>query len=166
MVTLTVVVQFLASVTVNVFNPAVKPVCDGVIVYGAVPPDGVTVALPSLPPAQVTGVVCAAIALSAAVGCVIVTLAVVVHMFASVTVNVFNPTVKPVRDGVIVYGAVPPDGVTVATPLLPPKQLTGVVCTAIALSAAVGWVIVTFTVVVQKFASVTENVFNPTVKPV
>ena len=56
-VTLAVAVQEFASVTNTEYVPAVKPLATAVnvlllhlYVYGAVPPAGVTVALPSFPP--------------------------------------------------------------------------------------------------------------------
>jgi hypothetical protein len=68
-----------------------------------------------------------------AVGCVTVVDAVVVHPFASVTVTVYPPAVRPVAEEPVppegaheyVYPEVPPDAVTEAEPVLPPKQSTG-----------------------------------------
>ena len=56
--------------------------------YGDVPPAAVTVALPVAPPKHSTLVWAVMLALSAAAGWVIVTLAVVVQLLASVTVTV------------------------------------------------------------------------------
>ena len=54
MVTVTEVVQLLASVTVYVNVPADNPVMVPVPVYGATPPVAVMVTLPLLPPKQLT----------------------------------------------------------------------------------------------------------------
>jgi hypothetical protein len=73
MVTVTDVVQPFASVTVITYEPAVKPVAvvvdwDGVVfheyVYGVVPPEAVTVALPLFPPLQ-SMFTCVVVAVSA-----------------------------------------------------------------------------------------------------
>ena len=53
-----------------------------------------------------------------------VALQVAVHPFASVTVKVYVPSARPVVDGLIVYGPVPPLPTTDADPLDPPRQLT------------------------------------------
>jgi hypothetical protein len=86
-------VQLRASVTVTTYTPDVKPLIVAVLPpllhkywYGAVPPVTTTVAPPSVPPKQFTGVELA-IKLSA-VGVVIVTLPVAVQLFASLTVTV------------------------------------------------------------------------------
>src|SRR4029077_13813737 len=84
MVISTVVVHPLASVMVNVCNPAVSPVCAGVIVSGATPPAGVMVTVPVAPPEQSTGV-CVNVAVIG-VGSVMVISSVVVHPLASVMV--------------------------------------------------------------------------------
>src|SRR5215213_10037149 len=47
-------VQPLASVTVKVYEPAASPVCEGVIVYGPVPPVGVITTDPVLAPLHKT----------------------------------------------------------------------------------------------------------------
>ena len=59
------------------------------------PPAGIAVAVPVVPPkhATLTWVV---VTVSAAAGWVIVTLAVAVQRFASVTVTVYGPAVRPV----------------------------------------------------------------------
>lgn len=54
MVAGTVVEQLFESVTVNVYDPGARPVCTGVILYGAVPPDAVIVTLPFKLPKQLT----------------------------------------------------------------------------------------------------------------
>src|ERR1035437_3002593 len=112
----------------------------------------------ALPPLQVIVVVTAAVALSTG-GSVIVIVTVVVHRFASVTVNVCGPTFNPVCAGVMLYGPTPPAGVIVTVPVDPPLHST-LVCVNVALSTA-GSVIVTSTVVVQPFKSVTVNVCGP-----
>ena len=102
--------------------PAVKPVGAGVIVKGAVPPLGVMMTEPVAPPLQAT-LVTAVVAVMT-VGSVIVTGTVMEQPFASVTVNVWLPAVKPVCAGVIVNGAVPPAGVMITEPVAPPLQAT------------------------------------------
>jgi len=56
---------------------------------------------------------------------------------------------------------VPPFAVTLALPLLPPKQLTLVVAVAVAASAEAGWVMLTLAVAVHPFASVMVTVYEP-----
>ena len=77
---------------------------------------------------------------------VIVAVAVAVHPFASVTVTVYVPAISPVAVGVVctgvvfheyVYAGVPPAGVTVAVPVVPPKQFT-FVPVAVAVKATAG----------------------------
>src|SRR5674476_1360762 len=99
-----------------------------------------------------------------AVGCVIVTGTVIVQLFASVTVNVYDPAASPVCTGVMVQGPTPPDGVMTTDPVDAPLQST-LVITVVAV-IAVGCVIVTGTVIVQLFASVTVNVYDPAASPV
>src|SRR5450759_4355536 len=155
-------VHRFASVTVNVCSPTFNPVCAGVMIYGATPPAGVIVTVPVDPPLQSTGV-CVNVALSTG-GSVIVIVTVVVHRFASVTVNVCAPAFSPVCAGVMVYGPTPPAGVIVTVPVDPPLHSTGV-CVNVALSTT-GSVIVIATVVVHPFASVTVNVCSPAFSPV
>ena len=93
-----VVVQPLASVTVTIYVPAIKfvavpPVCAAGVVlheyeYGTVQPPTNTVAEPFAPPKHKTLVRPSMKALNARAGWVIVTVAVVVHLLASVTVTV------------------------------------------------------------------------------
>ena len=64
-------------------------------VYGAVPPVPLAVAVPSLPPLQLTFVFATVEAASTA-GSVKVTLDVLVHEFASDTVTVYVPATTPV----------------------------------------------------------------------
>mgnify|MGYP006961380426 CR=1 FL=1 len=125
------------------------------------PPDAVTVAVPLLPPLQLT-LVCDVVAVIA-VGWVIVTLRTTVQLLASRTVTVYVPAVNPLIEAVVwpelhayVNVPVPPDAVTVAVPLLPPLQLT-FVCDVVAV-IAVGSVIVTLRTTVQLFASRTVTV--------
>jgi len=90
----------LASVTVKVYNPAVRPVCTGVIVYGPTPPDGVITTDPVAKPLHKTFVM--AVVAVMAVGWVMVTGTKRVQLLASVTVKVYEPAVRPVCTGVIV----------------------------------------------------------------
>src|ERR1035437_3102993 len=99
-VTGTVIVQLLASFTVNVYDPAASPVCAGVMVYGNTPPAGVIVTVPVDPPLHSTLVI--AVVAVIAVGCVIVTGTVIVQLLASFTVNVYDPAASPVCTGVMV----------------------------------------------------------------
>ena len=96
-VTLAIVVQPLASVTVTDHVPAVRPVTDGVpspaglpgvqsYVLPPAPPVVDTDAVPVAPPLHTTGVA-TAVEVKAG-GCVMVTVAVVEHPLASVTVTV------------------------------------------------------------------------------
>lgn len=122
--------------------------------YGGAPPEAVTVTA-EVPPLQAMRV-----ALEDAPrtgGSVIVTVAVAVQLFASVTVKEYVPALL-VNEPVPVYGGVPPEAVTV-TAELPPLQ-------AIAVAAAValttdGSVIVTVVIAVQLFASVTVKEYMP-----
>ena len=120
---------------------------------------------------------CEAAVNAKAVGCVIVKFLVVVQPFASVTVQVQTPIVKPVTETVpspvgfpgvqlYVYGPVPPvAALTLAAPFEPPLQDT-FVCEADVNAKAVGCVTVKFCEVVHPFASVTVHVQVPAVKPV
>ena len=84
-VTSVVAVHPLASVTVNVYVPAAKPVCDGVTVNVPVPPDPVITTEPVEPPLQETFTLLVNVAVTA-VGSVTVILVVAAHPLASVTV--------------------------------------------------------------------------------
>jgi hypothetical protein len=64
-----------------------------------------------------------------------------------------------------VYGDVPPVAVTVADPLVPPKQLTFVLEEIKADKAADGSVMVTVAVVLQLLSSVTVTVYVPAESP-
>ena len=65
------------------------------------PPAGLAVALPFEPPKQDTWLFTVVVALKAAVGCKMVTLAVHMQPFASVTVTVYVPALRPVAVGVV-----------------------------------------------------------------
>ena len=64
-----------------------------------------------------------------------------------------------------VYGDVPPLAVTVADPLVPPKQLTFVLEEIKVDKAADGSVMVTVAVVLQLLSSVTVTVYVPAESP-
>ena len=111
-----------------------------------------------------------------AVGSVTVVLAVVVQLFASDTVTVYVPANSPLAVAVVakvaelvevihpkLYGAVPPEPLAVAVPLLPPLQLT-LVFTVLTVNT-VGSVIVVVAINVQLFASVTVAVYVPAASP-
>ena len=66
--------------------PAESPVCTGVIVYGAVPPVGVMMTEPVLPPVQEMLVIAVGAVIGA--GSVMVTGTVIEQLLASVTVKV------------------------------------------------------------------------------
>jgi hypothetical protein len=98
-VPVTVVTQFLLSVTVTVYVPEPKPVLLGattpppqLYAYGEEPPVTDVCNEPSLP-AQVA-LVTATVALRAEAGCVIVAVAVAGQLCASVTVTVYVPAGK------------------------------------------------------------------------
>mgnify|MGYP001571923378 CR=1 FL=1 len=140
-------------------------------VYGDVPPVPLAVADPLLPPLQLTFVFATVDAANTA-GSVMVTLDVVVQELASDTVTVYVPAATPVILAVVaaldqakVYGAVPPDPLAVADPLLPPLQLMFVFTTELAVNAE-GSVMVTLDVLVHEFASDTVTVYVPAVTPV
>jgi hypothetical protein len=130
-------------------------------VYGVVPPEATTVALPLHAALQFT-LTCDCVAVSA-VGCVIVNVFVRVHPFASVIVQVYDPApiavdvapVPPLGVHAYVYGVVPPETVTPAE-VVPPLQAI-VPCVVVAVSAA-GCVMLKVFVSVQPFASVIVQV--------
>ena len=70
------------------------------------PPDANTVADPSVPPLQETFVCADIFAERAVSGSVIVTVLGIVHRFASVTVTVYVPAIKPVAVAVFCAGVV------------------------------------------------------------
>lgn len=99
-----------ASITVTVYIPvgklpAVGLVCPGVVfhvyVNGDIPPVTSTVALPSLPPLQLTLDWLLMDVLNTTFGSVMVTLDVVVQPFASVVVTVYMPAVSVVAGLVV-----------------------------------------------------------------
>jgi hypothetical protein len=97
MLNVRVIEQPFASVMVQVYVPAHLPVAVPPVpplgaheyVYGAVPPEGTTVALPVHAPLHKT-FTCDCVAVNAG-GCVMLNVRVVVHPFASVTVTVYVP---------------------------------------------------------------------------
>ena len=125
------------------------------------PPVGVAVAEPLVPPKQPTSV--PEPATDKAAGWSTVAVAVAVQSFASVTVTLYTAAGSPVMVDVVapllhkyVYGAVPPDALAVAVPLFPPKQLTSVL--EVFATSTGGWVMVVELVLVQLFRSVTVTV--------
>jgi len=113
-------VQSWKSVTVKVYVPG--PLVNVPIppVYGAVPPLAVTVTVVVVPLQGIAGAVAVA---TNCVGCVITIVAIALQPAASETVNLHVPA-PLVNVPVPLYGAVPPDAVTV-TVVVPPKQLIG-----------------------------------------
>jgi hypothetical protein len=114
-VTARVIVHPLTSKIVQVHVPAgrveaVAPLCTGdvfqVKVYGAVPPLAETVAPPVDAPKQLTLFWALTVAVSAAAGCVMVALRVVVHPLKSVTEQVQVPATRPVAVGPFCTGVV------------------------------------------------------------
>ena len=110
--------------------------------------------------------------LKAAAGSVILIVIEAVHALASVTVTVLVPMFKEVITEVValvdhkyVYGVVPPEAVTVAAPVLPPKHKTLLIMVAV-LKATAGWVNVATAVKVQALASVMVTVLAAAFKPV
>ena len=130
-------------------------------VYGAVPPFAVTVAVPFVPPLQLALVVAVSEAVSTA-GFGRLTVVVNSQPLLSLTLTEWLlPPQRPVAVWVVwlladqrkVYGAVPPDGNTVAAPLQPLLQLTCCVTLAVADTVVDGCVIVAQTKVWQKLRS-------------
>jgi hypothetical protein len=152
-VTVVLPLQPFASVTVNVYVPAVL-VKVPAPVYGAVPPVAVTVTV-VLPPLQAIGVKVDATV--SAGGSVMVSCASALQPFASVTVNVYVPAAF-VKVPVPVYGADPPVAETV-TVEVPPLQAIGVALAVTTIGG--GPVTVTDVVAVQPFASVTVKLCVP-----
>ena len=104
-----------------------------------------------------------------AVGCVMVTLDVLVHELASVIVTVYVPADTPVIAAVVaallhvyVYGDVPPIALAVAPPSDKPLQLTLAFTVAVADRIA-GAVIVTLPVDTQPNESVVVTVYVPAI---
>jgi len=151
---------------VRLWVVAVGPV-DQRKVYAAVPPPTFAVTLPLVEPKQLICdplllLVTAAVTVTALAGCVIVTQATLLQLFASLTVTQCCPAAKPVLVAVVVpfdhrnvYGAVPPEPATVAEPVDCPKQFTfTTVAELIVAVTALGCVIVTDAVAVQPLKSV------------
>ena len=140
-------------------------------VYGPAPPEPFTVAEPVFVPKQLT-LACDTTIIDGPPEVVIFATAVTVHPFASVTVTVLPPAAKFETPAVVpplgvheyVYAVVPPLAVTVAPPVLAP-QPAAVVAEITALKAAVGCVIITVPVPVQRFASLIAIVYVPAAKP-
>jgi len=134
-------------------------------VYGAVPPAGVTLAVPIQVPLQNKSVF--AVPADSATGCVIDTEPVATQPLPSVTVALYTPAHLPVIDAVValselhkyVYAGVPPVGVEVAVPSHVPLQVMFVLVKPAASTG--GCVIVIVPVATQSLESVTV-----TVKPV
>lgn len=138
------------------------------------PPVAVTVALPVDVPLQFA-LVCVGVNVIAG-GCVMIAVAVATHPFASVTVTTNVPAARPVAvavpcpppgagDHAYVNGPVPPLMATVAEPLLPPKQFTLVEEVMLAVGPPL-LTTVTVRVMVQPFASVMVQVYDPASNPV
>ena len=138
--------------------------------YGLVPPVGVEVIAPSDDPKQLICEplkldVTPAVVVCAVDGCVIVTVLVAEHPFASLIVTVNGPAARPVAVcvncvGVVLqtklYAPVPPAPLAVATPVDCPKHSTFVTPAAGTVTVtAAGAVIVVVELAVQPSASVT-----------
>src|SRR5688572_13424050 len=93
-VTSIIIVQLLAFLTLMLYNPATRPVCAGVMVYGLTPPVGVITTEPLDAPLQFTSVTTWLVMI--AVGSVIVTGKIMEQLLASVTVKVYAPVTSPV----------------------------------------------------------------------
>ena len=136
-----------------------------------VPPEAAIVAAPLLPALQET-FVCETVFTTIAVGCVIVNVLLAEHAFASVTVQVYVPAIKPEAvipvppNGVQLYvnAPVPPEADIVAAPLLPALQET-FVCETAFTTITDGCVIVNVLDAAQPFASVTVQVHDPALSP-
>lgn len=145
--------QLFASVTVKVYVPALRTKIP-VPVYGAVPPVAPTVMVVVEPLQSICGAVAETVSCG---GSTMVTDVVAVQLFASVTVKLYVPPPR-LNTPVPVYGAVPPDAVTVTVEVVPLQRI-GVALDA-ALSAG-GSVMVTDATAEQLFASVTIKVNVP-----
>jgi mannose/fructose/N-acetylgalactosamine-specific phosphotransferase system component IID len=183
MVNTDVVIQLLASFTVTVYIPFESPLTELLVfvplptlqeyVYGTVPPDTFTDAVPLFSPLQVT-FVCAVLLNPNTSGWVIVNTDVVVQVFASVTRTVYIPLESPLTELLVfvppptlqeyVYGTVPPDTFTDAVPLFSPLQVT-FVCAVLLNPNTSGWVMVNTDVVIQLLASFTVTVYIPFESP-
>jgi hypothetical protein len=115
MVTACTVEHPFASVTVHDQVPAgrlfaVAPFCMGAVfhwkVYGPVPPEAFTVALPFEPPKQLTERFALVLVLRGAAGWTMVTFVVLVQPCASVTVQVHVPAARLIAEAVFCTGLV------------------------------------------------------------
>ena len=127
------------------------------------------------PPKQSTFVCAVIVAANAAAGSVMVTVAVVVHPPASVTVTVYVPAARPVAVADRLYRCgIPTISICRCAASCshccrsgrPPKQSTFVCAVIVAANAAAGSVMVTVAVVVHPPASVTVTVYVPAARPV
>src|SRR5688572_26202637 len=91
--------QLLASVIVKVYVPAARSVCNGVMVYGPTPPDGVITTDPVEAPLHNTFVMSEVAVI--ATGSVIVTGTMIVQLLASSTVKLYEPAARTVCAGVM-----------------------------------------------------------------
>jgi len=147
------------------------PPPDQAYVFVPVPPVADAVADPLAPPKHET-FVGVPIDATKAVGCVMVVVSVSVQPLASVIVTVYVPAANPELIAAVppllhayVYAVVPPEAEAVADPSDAPLQLT-LVGVPMAAVNTVGCVIVTVSVSVQPFASVTVTVNVPAASPV
>jgi hypothetical protein len=152
-----VIEQPFASVTVYVRAPAIWPLMVPVPVMIPVPPVAVTMTTASPVPHPVSVAIKVALALIAE-GCVMVKVLVLEHPRASVTMKDWLPAARCIVP-VPVYGAVPPEPLTV-TVAVPPLHAIGVVREAAATSAD-GWVMLRDVELVHPLASVTVKVWLP-----
>ena len=135
------------------------------------PPDTLRLTAPLLPPLQLTFDAVADPASRA--GCVMATVTVLTHPFASVTVHVYEPAasplavaaVPPLGDHAYVYGDVPPLTFATAFPLLPPKQFS-FADEAMETEGLPELLTLAVVAEVQPFASVTVHVYEPATSPV
>lgn len=166
-----VVVHPFASVTVTLYVPPARPLIVDVdcellqaYVYVPVPPAGVAVALPLLFPHVAGTDVAETVSCG---GSVIVTVCSVGQLFMSVTVTVYVPAGiavavaedPPEGDQLYVNGPLPV-ALTVAEPVVSPKQATSTLDCRLTVGPPVDATVVV-PVVVQPFASVTVQVYEP-----
>lgn len=137
-------------------------------VRGAVPPAGARFTAPVKPPKQVTSVLVKTS--ESAAGWVKMADVEAVQPFASVTVTVKAPALRPLKSSVVapfdhkkLWGNAPPDVVKLILPLAKPLQL-GLVETA-AKAKTGGWSIVKNFTTEQPLASVTVTVKLPAPRP-
>ena len=100
-------------------------------------------------------------------GCVMIFVALVLQLFASVTVTVYVPATKPDMFWVVIpllhkycIGDVPPLIVSVILPVVPPLH-NGLIPTIVLITAPVWFTILPVEVAVQPLASVTVTVYVP-----